>query len=254
MTSTPVANAQVRPQENWETTRWTVVLTAAQQDSPAGQAALAALCQNYWYPVYAFIRRSGHTPEDAEDLTQGFFARLLERNWLASLTREGGKFRSVLLKAVKHHVINAHEHERALKRGGGQRISLEAQEAEARYRFEPAERVTPEALFEQRLAWQTLEKVLERLRAEYARAEKADLFEELKGFLSGVARPAAHASIAERHGISLSAVGVAVHRLRRRYGELLRQEVARLVHSPEDVNEELRYLIELLGRGRPPSV
>ena len=222
-----------------EATHWTVVLAAARQDSAGGQAALAALCQTYWYPVYAFIRRSGWAVEDAEDLTQGFFERLVEKNWLASVTREGGRFRSVLLKAVKHFLHNAYDHAQTLKRGGGRAlVSLDAEDPETRYRIEPVDTVTPDVLFEQRLALQTLEKVLERMRQEYEKAEKSELFDELKVFLSGGARSDSHAEIATRHGLGVSAVGVAVHRLRRRYGELLRQEVARMVSTPQEVDEE----------------
>lgn len=250
MTTAPEAEPRLaRDNSVLETTHWTVVLEAARRDSATGQAALAELCRAYWYPVYAFIRRSGRSPEDAEDLTQGFFERLVEKNWLQSVTREGGKFRSVLLKAVKHFLLNAHDHAQTLKRGGGRAlISLDAEDPETRYRFEPVEQVTPDVLFEQRLALQTLEKVMERLRREYEKAEKVGLFDELKVFLSGGTRPESHEIIAARHGVSVSAVGVAVHRLRRRYGELLRQEVARTVGSPQEVDEELRHLLTVLGR------
>ncbi len=232
----------------FQTTRWTVVLEAAQQDSASGQAALAALYQTYRYPIYAFIRRSGHLPDEAADITQDFFARLLEKNWLASITREGGRFRSLLLTAVKHFLLNARDYARTQKRGGGQPLlSINDESPERRYQAEPVERVTPELLFERRWALQILEKVLERLRQEYDRTEKADLFQELKIFLSGSAGAVSHAEIAAKYEISVSAVGVAVHRLRRRYGELLRQEIARTVNDPPEVDEEIRHLIALLG-------
>ncbi len=232
----------------FQSTHWTVVLEAARQDSPSGQSALAVLYQTYRYPIYAFIRRSDHSPDEAEDLTQDFFTRLLEKNWLASITREGGKFRSLLLTAVKHFLANARDQARTQKRGGGQPLlSLDDESLENRYRFAPVDHVTPELLFEQRWALRMLEKVLERLRQEYTRAEKADLFEELKVFLSGSARPVAHAEIAAKYEISVSAVGVGVHRLRRRYGELLRQEIARTVNDPGEVDDEIRHLIAVLG-------
>ncbi len=250
MTTTPDAEPHLAKENaSMATTHWTVVLEAARQDSATGQTALAVLCQTYWYPVYAFIRRGGRSAEDAEDLTQAFFERLVEKNWLQSVTREGGKFRSMLLKAVKHFLLNAHDHAQMLKRGGGRAlVSLDAEDPETRYRIEPVENVTPDVLFEQRLALQTLECVMERLRREYEKAEKAGLFDELKVFLSGGTRPVSHEEIAARHGISVSAVGVSVHRLRRRFGELLRQEVTRTVSTPQEVDEELRHLLTVLGR------
>jgi RNA polymerase sigma-70 factor (ECF subfamily) len=232
----------------FESTHWTVVLEAAQQDSAAGAAALASLCTMYWYPIYAFIRRSGRSAEDAEDLTQSFFERLLEKNWLNSVTREGGRFRSLLLKAVKHFLINAHDRSQTLKRGGGRALlSTDARDPEMRYQLEAVDTLTPDRFFEQKLACQTLERALARLRQEYVRAEKGALFEELKPFLSGVARPVSQADLAQRHGITVSAVSVAVHRLRKRYGELLRQEVARTVNDPQEVDDELRHLLTVLG-------
>jgi len=233
----------------FQSTHWTVVLEAARQDSPSGQKALAVLYQTYRYPVYAFIRRSGQTVEEAADLTQDFFARLLEKNWLASITKEGGRFRSLLLTAVKHFLSNARDYARTQKRGGGQPLlSLDDESPENRYRIEPVDRFTPELLFERRWALQLLERVLARLRQEYGRAEKTDLFEELKVFLSGSARPVSHSELAAKYEISVSAVGVAVHRLRRRYGELLRQEIAHTVNDPQEVDDEIRHLITVLGR------
>lgn len=232
----------------FESTHWTVVLEAARQDSPSGQSALAVLYQTYRYLVYAFIRRSGPSVDEAADLTQDFFVRLLEKNWLASITREGGRFRSLLLTAVKHFLSNARDYARTQKRGGGQPLlSLEDESPENRYQIEPVDNVTPELLFERRWALQILEKVLERLRLEYTRMEKADLFEELTAFLPGGSRPIAHAEIAAKHEISVSAVGVAVHRLRRRYGELLRQQIARTVDDPREIDGEIRHLIAVLS-------
>ena len=229
-------------------THWTVVLEAARQDSPGGQAALGSLCKTYWRPVYAFVRRSGHAADDAEDLTQEFFARLVEKNWLTSVTREGGKFRSVLLTAAKHFLANMRERERAQKRGSGQVLFSLDDESKRGALPEPVDDVTPEHLFDQRWALSILENTMERLRQEYARTERADVFDELKVFLSGSSRPVPHAEIAAKCGISVGAVGVAIHRLRRRYGELLRQQVARTVSDPLEIDEEIRYLIAVLGR------
>jgi len=231
----------------FESTHWTVVLEAARQDSPAGQAALASLYHKYRKPIYAFVRRSGYSLEEAEDLTQDFFARVVEKNWLASVTREGGRFRSLLLTALKHLLAHARERERALKRGGGRPVlSLQA-ELDGRGAVEPADPQTPETAFEHRWALTLLENAMERLREEYIRMEKGDLFELLKVFLSGSARPVPHAEIAARQDISITAVGVAVHRLRRRYGEILREQIARTVSCPDEIDDELRHLISIFG-------
>ena len=233
----------------FQSTHWTVVLEAARQDSASGQAALGSLYETYWAPIYAFVRRSGQSPHEAEDLTQDFFARLVEKNWLASITREGGKFRSVLLTALKHFLSHAREHARAQKRGGGiPPVPLDGETAERRYLAEAVDSVTPETLFERRWALGILESALERLRVEYEHMEKGDLFGELKGFLSGGTRTVAHTEIAARHDISVNAVGVAIHRMRRRYGELVRKQVARTVSDPKELEDELRHLIAILGR------
>jgi DNA-directed RNA polymerase specialized sigma24 family protein len=233
----------------FKSTHWTVVLEAARQDSVSGQAALGALYETYWAPIYAFVRRRGQSPDDAEDLTQDFFARLVEKNWLVSITREGGKFRSVLLTALKHFLSHARDFARAQKRGGGlPLLPLDGPRMERCYLAEAVDKVTPETLFERRWALGILEGTLERLRQEYERMEKGDLFDELKGFLSGGTRSVAHAEIAAKHGISVNAVGVAIHRMRRRFGELLRQQVARTVSDPTELEDELRHLIAILGQ------
>ena len=232
-------------------THWTVVLEAARQETPLGQAALGTLCQKYWKPIFVFIRRHGKTREEAEDLTQEFFARLVEKNWLTSITREGGKFRSVLLTAVKHFLGHARDHDRAQKRGGGRPLlSLDAlgEDDDWREAFEPAGGSTPEREFERRWAAGMLEQALETLRLEYVRLEKTELFEELQVFLSGGSRPVPQAEIAARHDLSVNTVGVAIHRLRRRYGEILRHQVARTVGDPAEVDDELRHLIAVLSQ------
>jgi RNA polymerase sigma-70 factor (ECF subfamily) len=231
----------------FKSTHWTVVLEAARQDSASGQAALGSLYKTYWGPIYTFVRRSGLPAHEAEDLTQDFFARLVEKNWLASITREGGKFRSVLLTALKHFLSHARDYARAQKRGGGiPPVPLDGGNAERRYQVEAVDNVTPETLFERRWALGILEGALERLRLEYERMEKGDLFNELKAFLSGVGRPMAHSEIAARHDISVNAVGVAIHRMRRRFGELVRTQVARTVSDPAELEDELRHLIAIL--------
>jgi RNA polymerase sigma-70 factor (ECF subfamily) len=230
------------------TTHWSAVLTARNKDSSKAPAALAELCQTYWYPLYAYIRRRGNNPTDAEDLTQGFFEQFLAKDYLSDLTPGRGRFRSFLLAALKHYLANEWDRAQTRKRGGGRAlVSLDAQDAEARYRFEPVEHVTPDRLFEKRWALAVLERVLARLREEFMAAEKGALFEELKGFLSADLPEGSYAGVAARTGLKEGTVKVAVHRLRRRYGELLRAQIADTVDRPEAVEDELRYLISVLA-------
>lgn len=240
---------EMSPGSSFCTTHWSLVLLARDQQSPQAQQALAELCQTYWYPLYAYVRRRGHNPADAEDLTQGFFERLLAKDYLGDLTPGAGRFRSFLLTALKHFLANEWDRTQTRKRGGGQTIvSLDDQEAEIRYRLEPEDHVTPERLFDQRWALTVLERVLARLRAESAAGEKAALFDALKGFLSAEQPAGAYTETAARLGLKEGAVKVAVHRLRRRYGELLRAEIAQTVHDPADVEDEVRHLIAALAQ------
>ena len=207
---------------------------------------MAELCRIYWYPLYAFIRRRGHGAQDAEDLTQEFFARLLDKHFLAAADREKGRFRTFLLVAVKRFLANEYDRAQAQKRAGGQRIvPLDGLEPEARYHLEPADTMTPERLFEQQWALTLLEQVLARLQAEMTAAGKAALFESMKGHLAGT-REETYAATAARLGLSEGAVKVAVHRLRRRYRDLLQEEIAHTVAGPEDIEEEIRYLFTCL--------
>ena len=231
------------------TTHWSVVLAASQGASPQADEAMAKLCADYWYPVYAYLRRRGYGLEEAQDLTQEFFARLIERNYLAHLKREGGKFRSFLLTALNHFLANQWDQAQTQKRGGGRKIlSLDEVDAEGRYLLEPVDNVTPEILFERRWALAVLDHVLERLRQEYAVSERADLFKQLQGFLSGDRQGSSYAEVAAAHHISEGAVKMAVHRLRKRYGELLREEIARTVGSQQEVDEEIQYLLTAVSR------
>lgn len=233
----------------FQPTRWSVVLAAAQGESPQAQAALATLCQTYWYPLYAYVRRRGHGPEDAQDLTQEFFARLLAKKYLAHLQREGGKFRSFLLTALQRFLANEWDRGRAAKRGGGHTtLSLDAEAAESRYRLEPSHELTPEKIYEQRWAQALLEQVLARLRADYAAAGKAALFEELSASLSQPRGAVPYADIAARLHSTEAAVKMAVQRLRARYRALLRAEIRETVARPEDVDEELRSLFATFNR------
>ncbi len=234
----------------FHTTHWSVILAAREGPGALAHEALSELCRTYWYPLYAYVRRRGNNPTEAEDLTQAFFARLLEKDFIADLTPGIGRFRSFLLTALKHFLANEWDRVRAQKRGGGRPLlSLDAAEAESRYRIEAVEMTTPETLFEQRWAWTVLERVIAQLRQEFVRTEKAELFEHLKGFLSaGQPQTKAYAEAAARTGLKEGTVKVAVHRLRRRYGELLRAHIAQTVNDPNDVEDELRYLIRILTR------
>ena len=229
-------------------THWSVVLAAGGCDREKAHAALEQLCAAYWYPLYIFARRQGHDAAESEDLTQEFFARLLQRNDVAEVSPDRGRFRSFLLASFKHLLANEYHRQKTEKRGGRATvISLEWEDPETRYRLEPADPVTPEILFERRWALTVLERAVERVREEYAASEKADLFVELKDFLSNQ-KALPHAAIASKYGISVGAVGVTIHRLRQRYAEVLREEIAHTVSAPEEIDDEVRHLIAALGR------
>lgn len=237
------------------TTRWSVVLAAAEKGGGAADAggALAELCRAYWFPLYAFIRRRGYSPHDAEDLTQAFFARFLEKNGLASVNPEKGRFRAFLLASLKHFLANEWDRSQTQKRGGGDPVlALDALTAEDRYRLEPADALSPERLYERQWALTLLAQVLGRLEAEHAAAGKGALFADMKGFLTGEGSPDSYSTIGGRHGLSEGAFKVTVHRLRKRYRELLREEIARTVADPDDPAEtadELRRLFAAFGNG-----
>jgi RNA polymerase sigma-70 factor (ECF subfamily) len=224
-----------------------MILAARDGDDAGARDALAALCEKYWYAVYAFIRRKGESADDTQDFTQEFFARLLERDFLQSVDRAKGKFRSFLRAACEHFLANERDRTRARKRGGEKKIlSLDFGDAEARYFREPADLETPERLFDRRWALTLLERVLDKLRAEHSQAGEAARFEVLKDSIGGRGSEA-HAELAEKLGMTQGAVKVAIHRLRRRYRDLLRQEIADTVDSPEDIEEEIRSLFEAVS-------
>jgi RNA polymerase sigma-70 factor (ECF subfamily) len=228
------------------TTHWSVVLTARQTDSPAASAALEQLCQTYWYPIYAFMRRQGHPPHDAEDLTQGFFERLLERQYLADVDRSKGRFRAFLIAALKHFLSDCRDRERAARRGGGKTIlHLDALTAEERYRLEPSNVTPPDRLFDRGWALTVVENAVARLRQEYAASGKGDLFESLRFQLPGSARGDSYAAIASRLGTSESAIKSAASRLRDRFVHSVRAEVRQTVASVSDIDEEMHYLSEV---------
>lgn len=230
------------------TTHWSVVRAAGRSDSTRARAALETLCRAYWYPLYAFVRRLGHTPHDAEDVVQAFFALCLEKNYLAAVEQAKGRFRSFLLIALKRFLANEWDKARARKRGGGARpISLDALTAEQRYAIEPADHLSADRLYERRWALTLLDTVLARLREEQAAAGRLEDFDLLKDSLTAGERATAYAELAGRLKTSEGAVKVAVHRLRRRYRELLEAEIANTVSSPEEVIEERRYLFSVLS-------
>jgi RNA polymerase sigma factor (sigma-70 family) len=248
MTDDVELNAGPRPEGVFNTTHWSVVLNAGDVASPGADQAMARLCQTYWYPLYCYVRRRGRQPAEAQDLTQEFFARLLARNYLRSLDRQKGKFRWFLLAAVEHFLANEWHKDHCLKRGGGQRlISLDEQQAEQRYQFEPVDTLTPERIYERRWAAALLDHVMERLRQECAGSGKGAWFEALQVFLSGGRAEISQAQAGAKLGMSEGSVNVAVHRLRKRYGELLREEVAHTVSSREGIDEELRYLLAVVS-------
>ena len=229
---------------SFSATRWSVVLAAAGESSDA----LAALCRAYWYPLYAFLRRQGLSTHDAEDVTQGFFAHLLGKDALAHVDRAKGRFRTFLLASLKHFLADERDRAHAQKRGGGEAaISLDACEAEERYALEPRDELSPDKLFDRRWAIAVIERALARLGAEYAAAGKGALFTALKPLLTapGSARP--HAEIGASFSMNEGAVKVAVHRLRQRYGAALRAEIAETVGTAEEVEAELRHLLDALG-------
>jgi RNA polymerase sigma factor (sigma-70 family) len=231
------------------TTHWSVVLAAGGAVSPQSRAALERLCTAYWYPLYAYLRRCGHTPHDAQDLTQEFFARLLEGNSLENVSPEKGSFRSFLLAVLKHTRAKAHEREHALKRGGGKEIiSLDDAAAEEQFQREPASALAPEHFFEKQWATALLERGLARLREEYTEAGKIALFQNLQHFLSNTTAAGQYGAAAPELEMNANAIAVAVHRLRHRYRELIRLEIADTVATPDDIEEEMRFLRAALSR------
>lgn len=233
----------------FHTTRWSrVLLAGGAQEADDAQAALASLCRDYWYPLYAFARRRGMEGPDAEDATQGFFLHLLEGGALRRAKEERGRFRSFLLGSMQHYLNNLHRHDRALKRGGGNTpLSLDAMAAEERYRLEPGDPITPEAHFDRNWALALIERVFRRVEEDYEEAGRRDLFEALRPFLAGDSTRPGYDEIARRLGMSTAAVGTAVFRMRRRYGERLREEIAGTVASPAEVEEEIAQLMRAVA-------
>lgn len=230
-------------------TQWSVVLAAAgKRDVALAEQSLEKLCRVYWLPLYTYIRRQGESPHDAQDLTQEFFARLLEKDFLCSVDQTKGRFRSFLLASLKHFLSNQRDRARAQKRGGGQPpLSLDFSDAETSIGFQPADDQTPEKAFEKRWALTLLEQSLARLRQEYSDRGKQDIFEQLKTTLTEGRGGVAYAQLAARLGMSEASVKMAVHRLRQRYREVLRAEIAETVALESEVEEELREVFRALS-------
>lgn len=236
------------PPKGWfTTTHWSVVLNAGDSGSPQAGAALDNLCRNYWYPLYAYVRRRGHDAETARDLTQEFFAQLLSKRLLAGVDPTKGRFRSWLLGVMNHFLAHEWARVHAQKRGAGQpAFSLDDIDAEQRYRLEPANEATPETIFDRRWAFTVLDQAAARLRREYEVAGKTDFYSSLKGFVSADGAPVSYEEAARHLGLSQSAVKSSIHRLRQRYQELIRDEIAQTVTSVTEIDEEIRYLLAVI--------
>ena len=229
-------------------THWSIVLAARDTASPQAADALEKLCRTYWYPLYVFVRRQGHDEHSAKDLTQDFFARLLEKNYLAQVDQDKGKFRSFLLASLKHYLADQRDKKNAQKRGGGQiLISLDETVGEDRYRAEPVDIMDAEKLYERRWALTLLDQARERLKEEFLNADKLQLYERLQAFAAGGGDTPAYSDVAVELGLSEGGVRTAVFRMRQRYRELVREEVTQTVSSPQDVDEEIRHLILVVG-------
>ncbi len=229
-------------------THWSVVLAAGQSASKAAENALEELCRMYWYPLYAYLRRKGYSEHDAQDLTQGFFEHLIERRTIESVGREKGKFRSFLLSCLNYFLAHERERAGAQKRGGGRElISLNGEEAEQRYRLEPRDERSPERIFEHRWAMTLLDQVLAQLAREFQETGRENLFQKVRPFLVEGKGNGPYRQAADEIGMSEEAFKKAVQRMRRRYSELFRSEIAHTVATKEEVDEELRYLCGVLA-------
>ena len=235
-------------QDSLATTHWSVVLTAGHDSSPGAEEALEKLCRTYWYSLYAYVRRQGHSPEDAQDLTQVFFARLLARRDLAQVHPHKGRFRSFLLASLRHFLADEWDKASAYKRGGSTKtLSWQAPAAEHRYQQEPTDDSSPEKIYDRRWALTVLARAQAGLKAEFVADGQSELYDALKVFLSGEKPDQTHAQVGARLGKSADAVRCAVQRLRQRYGQLIRAEVAHTVASASQIEEEIRYLLAVIG-------
>jgi RNA polymerase sigma-70 factor (ECF subfamily) len=243
LTSEQTTPSTPAPGDIFATTHWTVVLAAGRRNAPQADRALEELCRTYWFPLYAYVRRHGHSKEDAEDLTQGFFARFLQRNYLEGVSSERGRFRAFLLAALKHYLANEYDRAGRQKRGGGVApLSLDWQDADNRYQIDPADQLSPDKLYDRAWAVTLLEQVISRLRDECAAEGKGNVFEQFKPFLMAGHSTIPYSQAAATLGLNEGAARVAVHRLRKRYRELLREEISQTLSDPADAEEEMRAL------------
>jgi RNA polymerase sigma factor (sigma-70 family) len=244
---TATGHTMVARSPQFPTTRWTLVVAAADSGRKEARSALVSLCEGYWYPLYAYLRRRGYPADQAQDFTQSFFMRLLEGRYLDRADPEKGRFRSFLLTSLKFFVADEEDRQRARKRGGGQLVPLEFTSGEERYQREPSHDETPERLFERRWALAVLDRVVDKLRQEFVEHGRPEHFERLKVFLLGQS-DTPYAALARDMGTSEGALKVAIHRLRKRYRDLFRQEIADTVSDPAEAESELRYLASVLTR------
>lgn len=232
----------------FQSTRWSVVLLAGGDQGAASRQALAELCEIYWYPVYSFVRRRGSSHHDAMDLTQGFFTHLLEADALADLHPQKGRFRAFLLASIKNYLAKQWRTAHAMRRGGGMRqFSIDDAQFERRYQAQLADRSSPETTFERDWIQALLSRVLDRLHVDYARAGRTELFEALSPWLVACNNKVPQAKIGEQMGMSVPAVGMAVYRLRKRFAQLVREEVAQTVAEPADIEDEISRMLAVLG-------
>jgi RNA polymerase sigma factor (sigma-70 family) len=233
----------------FQTTHWSVVLAAGDATSPDVHAALAHLCQTYWLPIYAFVRKRGHSPEQAEDLVQDFFGNFLAKNHVAKAARERGRFRSFLMTSVENFLHNVHARSQAIKRGGGlQILSLDIPNPEDQYLSEPTDETNPAKAFEQRWASTVLNTVLQRLRNEFVESGRSELYDALNAHLWGDVECIPYPRVASEFKLTIANVKTTAYRLRQRYRELLREEIAQTVSQPGEVDDEIRYLMKIVSQ------
>ena len=242
--------SELSSRQFFDTTHWSVVLSAADTSAPGAQAALEELCKTYWYPLYCYVRRQGRSPEDAQDLTQGFFARFLERKSFQRADRQRGLFRSFLLTSLRHFMVNEWERETAQKRGGrNTHLPLETSTAESVYSQELSDELSADKIYERTWAFSVLRRVRDRLQQEYIAHGKGDRFAHLEQFLPGQTGELTYAEAARLLDLPEGTLKSDVNRLKMRYRDLLRDEIAHTVSSPEEINDELRHLIAVLSGG-----
>jgi RNA polymerase sigma factor (sigma-70 family) len=235
--------------KQFHTTHWSEVLAAGEAGSEQASAALSKLCQTYWFPVYAFIRKRCHSPEQAQDFTQEFFAQFLEKNYVTKAAQDRGRFRVFLMTSVENFLHNQHDKAQAQKRGGGQQtLSLDYQDAEERYQVEPVEETDPAKSFEQQWAAALLDTVFTRLRDEFGAEGRAGIFDDLQAHLWGDATSIPYAELAKKSGFTEGNIKTISHRLRQRCRELLREEIAQTVAKPGEVDDEIRHLMRIVGQ------